>query len=192
MPKIAQAAEAKAKREADERRIGATHTLPERKLLVAVDPGDEHVGIAAFIQEVDEKPVCAWTTETDPVAAADQIARMITRDEVAVLVVERYSLYADKALAQIGSEMHTSELIGVLKYLVRVHNLKVWAGDPKDPWATGPKQRIELAIQGASIKRGTRAQLEARGIVRVGQVKSHSGDAEEHGWHFLLRNGESG
>lgn len=176
MPKIS---EQKAAAEKADRR-GKTYDLGDRHL-IAVDPGDKHVGVALFVRENDGHPACAWAVEMTPTETADLIAGMLTRDELAMVAIERFTLYADKALDQVGSEMLTSELIGVIKYLVRVHNEYVGGG------GVGWGQEVLLRSEGAHSKKAIRSQLKARGIERVGVVGSHTGDAEEQGWYWLYR-----
>lgn len=179
MPKVREVAAKQAK--ADRR--GTTWDLGS-KMLAAIDPGDKHVGFAVFVKEHDGHPVCVYSIEITPDECADRIAGMLFRDELAMVAVEKFTLYADKAMDQIGSEMLTSELIGVIKYLVRVHNDEVEKGDP---WSTG---LVLLKSEGAHAKKAIRAQLKARGIERVGKVGDHTGDAEEQGWYWLYRLGE--
>lgn len=188
MPKVREVAKREAKYGESRLRL----RLGSRSL-VAVDPGDVHVGMAVFVEEEDGTPHCAWAEEYTPDDCADYVAGGLYRGEIGVLVVERFTLYADKALAQVGSQMETSELIGVLKYLVRVHNQYV-LGDSKatirstgagDPWRGEP---VRMWIQGADIKKAIRAQMQARGIERDGVgVGTHHGDALEHGWFRILR-----
>lgn len=183
MPKVKALAEQKAKY------TGTRLRLPGTDRLVAIDPGEVHVGWAEFCEENDGTPVCFNSEEITPDECADRVAAMLFQGDVAHLVVERFTLYADKALAQSGSEMLTSELIGVLRYLVRVHNVGAASALPGSPWTA---QECRLYIQGADIKKGIRAQMKARGIERIGPVGSHHGDAEEHGWYRILRGGEGG
>lgn len=161
--------------------------IPNGMILLGVDPGDKHVGVASFAEDALGYPGCEWSKEYDPVEAIDFISRQIAANAVWGIAVERFSLYADKALAQIGSEFHTSEMIGVIKHLVRVNN--EWVGltgdnDDGSPWSP---PRIRIWIQGADIKKPIRAQMAARGIDRHSPAKSHAGDAEEHGWYRILR-----
>jgi hypothetical protein len=109
---------------------------------------------------------------------------MLFRNELAAIAVEKFQLYSDKAMDQVGSEMLTSQLIGVLNYLVRVHNEFVAGVEDKTPEHLA---RVELWSEGAHVKKAIRAQLQARGIDRVGKVGSHTGDAEEQGWYHLYR-----
>lgn len=179
MPKVAAVREATEK--ADRR--GKTYDLGER-LLVGIDPGDVHVGFAVFCKEHDGHPVCSYTMELTPDECADRVAGMLARGELAVIAIERFSLYEDKALSQVGSEMATSQLIGVINYLARVHNQFVRGVErsaAKD-WA-----EVVLVSEGAHAKKAIRSQLRARGIDRVGKVGSHTGDAEEQGWYWLYR-----
>lgn len=177
MPKIGQVAAATAEAE----RRGKTYDLGA-KALVAIDPGDAHVGFAVFVMD-GAHPACAAAVELTPDEAADRLAGMIARNELHAVAVEKFTLYAEKALAQVGSEMQTPELIGVIKYLVRTHNEYV-RGVP-GPWPG--ETEIALWSEGAHVKKAIRAQLKARGIERVGTVGSHAGDAEEQGWYHLYR-----
>lgn len=182
MPKVKAVKAQEAKYSPDRLRLTGTDRL------VAIDPGDVHVGWAEFCEENDGETVCFNAEELTPDECADRVAGMLFRGDITYLVVERFTLYADKALAQVGSEMQTSELIGVLKYLVRVHN-EGRAGEPGDPWGGGG---CRMWIQGADIKKPIRAQMEARGIERATPVGSHHGDAEEHGWYRILRGADDG
>jgi hypothetical protein len=177
MPKKAAVAAARA--EADRR--GRCYDLGT-KLMVAIDPGDVHVGFAVFAQD-GEHPACAYAMEVTPDEATRRVHGMLARNELAVVCYERFALYADKAMSQVGSEMLTPEMIGVIKYLVAVHNEHA-DGVEKSAWAP---DRIELWSEGAHVKKAIRAQLKARGIDRVGTVGSHSGDAEEQGWYWLYK-----
>lgn len=183
MPKVKAVAAQEKKYSADRLR------LPGRESLVAIDPGDVHVGWAEFCEEHNGEVVCFNAEEITPDECADRVARRLFRGEIRYLVVERFTLYADKALAQVGSEMQTSELIGVLKYLVRVNNEGAAKEGEDDPWS---KTRCTMYIQGADIKKPIRAQMEARGIERTTPVGSHHGDAEEHGWYRILRGEDDG
>jgi len=42
-----------------------------------------------------------------------------------ILVVEEYVLYAHTSRAQIGSQMETVQLIGILKYFAKIHNIPI-------------------------------------------------------------------
>ena len=138
--------------------------------VIAVDPGDVHCGMAEGITKTNGQFLVVRAWEATPDECADYVAGWLLSGELEALVVERFSLYADKATQQIGSEFETAQLIGVLKYLVRV------AGNAK------------LAMQGADIKRSMRAQLKARKIELLPAEADHARDAQLHLWHYVGRN----
>lgn len=155
-------------------------------ILLSIDPGDTHCGLAQFsapgqIEHVEQIDVNVW--EVGPEEAADYVARNLINRTLDVLVVERFRLYGDKAQQQVGSEMLTSELIGVLKYLVRSANELYEAKGDRIP--------VELALQGADIQNPMRKQLRARGIKSQAKGKPHGQSAELHGYFYLFRMLES-
>lgn len=140
-----------------------------QQAVVAIDPGDVHCGMALGIVSTSGQFVCTRAWEATPGECADEVAGWLLAGELQAVVVERFSLYADKAATQVGSSFPTAELIGVLKYLVRV------AGS------------ASIAIQGADIKKSMRAQLAARGIKLLPAEADHARDAQLHLWHYAGR-----
>lgn len=138
--------------------------------VIAIDPGDKHVGIAWWYTDGSRH---AKTLEAE--SAMDTIKNVIENvqmadgDEDCVLVIEEFRLYANKAMAQSWEPMLTSEMIGAIKYV---------AGE----------MDVEVVEQGAYIKNPTRKQLQARGIVQVGDT-IHAKDAELHLIHYCLTEG---
>lgn len=137
--------------------------------VIAIDPGDEHVGLAGWR---------AWEEEISAVEAPaseapDEIALLLTsaaRNGVRIhLVIEEFVLYPWAAVQQSWSPMLTAEMIGMLKWEARRTGAT---------WST----------QGANIKKPMAAQLRGRGIRRVG-VGTHASDAELHLYHYLLKEG---
>jgi hypothetical protein len=147
--------------------------------LLAIDPGGEHVGLAQFEVLDDLQVAVRGVWESPPDEAADVVAGMLLGNTLGVLVVEGFRLYGDKALAQVGSEMHTSELIGVLKYLVRSANYR----NRREGTA-----EVVLALQPAHIQKPMAGQLRARGVKSKAAGLPHGKSAELHGWHYLGRN----
>lgn len=136
-------------------------------LIVAVDPGDKHVGIATWHECEPE----LWTAhEINANQAVNHIKRLLNGCgcNIKILVVESFVLYPDKAGAQAYSPMLTSEMIGALKHVAKEID-------------------TEVVEQGAFIKEPTRKQLKARGIKQLG-VGTHARDAELHLIHYLLKN----
>ena len=141
--------------------------------ICAVDPGGEHVGVAIFARGADSNWRCQRAAEYTPADFEDWFSQEITYGEFRVVVVEEFRLYPDKARAQTGSTMPTAELIGVIKYVVRM-----FGGDTK------------LVLQPAAIKVPTRSLLREHGIKSVAKklkAGGHAADAELHGWCYLLR-----
>lgn len=138
--------------------------MKDLRYVLAVDPGEKHVGVAAWAgalveaQEIEAR-------EALPFAYA---ALESMRDKVRVtLVIEEFRLYPHRAGPQTWAKMGTSEMIGALK----------WSAMQLD---------VEWVEQPASIKESTRRQLKARGIRQVGKGP-HARDAELHLYYYLLR-----
>lgn len=131
---------------------------------LAIDPGDIHVGWA------HHRPNPAWTVitgEWTPAEACQKVITLMTQNEVDELIIEEYILYDRDIGKQAWSKLQTSQLIGALKLIA---------------WMF----RIPVIEQGAYIKKPTRKQLKARGIMPVGKV-IHEKDAELHLYYRILR-----
>lgn len=151
-------------------------TRPQR--LVAIDPGEVHCGVAAFL---DDR--CFEAFEVDPEELYRRLETWLSAGVVDVLVVESFQLYEDKALAQVGSEFGTCECIGVIKYL----HSKL-GGNHKG------RGRVELAMQPAGIKEATSRVLRAKKVVSLAKSRGaggHAFDAELHGYHYIMRQRQS-
>jgi hypothetical protein len=148
------------------------------EMLVAVDPGGVHVGVAVF-KKKQRGWTCDWAGEMTPVLFEDWLAEKLHNGEIEILVVEEWKLFADKAAQQIGSHMETSQLIGSIKYIVRTADLH---------W---PSKQLKLEWQSPNIKIPTRSVLRARGIKSTAKVLKvsgdHASDAELHGYHYIMR-----
>lgn len=133
--------------------------------MLALDPGDIHVGWAVRCQGMVAAGEWGVTESLREVEARLQMCK----DEgfLALVILETFSLYSTHAIAQIGSRMKTSQLIGAIKLLCHKYDT---------PWLE----------QGASIKKPTRAQLRARGIKHRAST-IHGRDAELHLWYRYLR-----
>lgn len=178
--------------------------------MIAVDPGDVHVGVAFFETwgdpTKDEGWECVDTQEMTPEEFEDALLETLLDGDVDILVYEKFFLYEDKAMAQVGSEFRTSQLIGVIRYLWRQQEIHASAHDQArergkiltcelegmtcaDPNRMSGKH-VTLVGQPASIQEPT------AGILRVRKIKStakrnkdtlgHQVSAELHGWHYLL------
>ena len=134
--------------------------------LVAVDPGDKHVGIAIWDRSLGPG-MRSW--EQDAETALGVLEKEFVVG-VQQLVVEKFRLYPDKAGAQSWSPMLTAEMIGALKWMANLY-------------------KIPVCEQGASIKKVSRAQCKARGL-EWKDPSGHATDARLHAWYWLMKEKE--
>lgn len=132
--------------------------------VIAIDPGDKHVGWAVFIDGE-----CTYVAEIEP----DQVPDMMFAggSDPDVVVCEEFRLYPWSMQAQRFSQMATCELIGVIKYLCAT-------------------EVVSLVMQPATIKKVARAQMSARGSVNDAvklRKGGHAADAFLHGWYWLMK-----
>lgn len=156
------------------------HPLYERYLL-AVDPGDEHVGVAAFGLSRDGWEN-AWSCEMTPDEFTSYLSMMAYLGRFDVIVVEEWRLFPQAAPLLVGSDMPTSQLIGVIKYIHRQTKM----GTMRWP---GPE--VELYFQSPQIKKPTRSLLQARKMSSLAKwlkvPNDHATDAELHGWYHIIK-----
>lgn len=148
--------------------------VPPGRLILAVDPGDEHVGVAWFDQ-VDGAWACVYVEEQTPDEFRAYLGPALNSGIFEYFVLESFNLYGDKALEQTGSPMLTSQLIGLAKY---AHWLAVQAGVV-----------CTLVLQAPSIKKAVFAILKRKGYTftadRLKVPAQHVRDAEVHGVKFI-------
>lgn len=138
--------------------------------VLAIDPGDKHVGWASWQREGNHRNAGEVTAGEPTWALLDRIWTE-TGTENTVLVIEEFRLYPDKAPSLSYSRLDTSELIGALKMLARLHQV---------PWVE----------QGASIKKPTKRMAKSRAItLGAAAAGPHAADAELHLLHFLMKTG---
>lgn len=184
--------------------------------LVAIDPGDVHVGVAFFDDDPEEAVAGGWrcvdAQEFEPDEFSDAFAESLINNQFDVVVIERFRLYGDKSKEQTGSEFETSQLIGILKWLVRKHNDHVAmhtsakkhkklakCEQPGGVCHNPPREPtpVKLILQMADIKKPTTAILKRKGIKSVAKPidrelyggRGHVVDAELHGWKAILDKG---
>lgn len=182
--------------------------------IIAIDPGDHWTGVAFFAEDDGDGWYCQGAVEFDePEAFEDALAELLLQEPPAarpsVVIYEKWRLYADKAKQQTGSEFRATQVIGVIKFLVRTQNAHVDRHDAaeaegkmlacelqggmcEDP-ANRP-HRIELIKQPADIKKPTAGILRHKKIKSVAKPiakteygnRDHIVDAELHGWKHIL------
>lgn len=130
---------------------------------LVIDPGDEHVGWVLGGNSVIE--VGEWR----PTEACDAIVHLLTHRKVDEIVLEDFVLYDREYSNQTWSSLKTPQLIGAIKLIAH--------------WF-----RIPVVLQGAHIKKPTRAKMKRLGIIHLGQ-SIHERDAELHYYYRKLRSG---
>lgn len=132
---------------------------------ISIDPGDVHVG---WVQWENLMPV--FLQELTPDECAARLESCLKRKFLDAVVIEDFRLYAKEATVQIGSDMPTCQLIGVIKYITN-------------------QNQVDWLMQGAGIKEPTRGVLRHKEIELLSKqlgLSGHVQDAELHGWHFML------
>lgn len=135
-------------------------------MILAIDPGAIHVGVAEFIDHGNyAEEVKAY--ETTP----DGLYRILADDDIAIetVVCEEFRLYPWAMKEQGFSPIQTVEVIGVIKHLCL-------------------DRKIKLVMQSATIKRPTegilRSLMKGTRLLSHGQGP-HARDAEVHGWYYF-------
>lgn len=135
---------------------------------ICIDPGDRFCGMALF----DEDAECYATLlyEHEHSILYGNLVHWLKAHLLERVVVEDFFLYPDKMQQQGYSQMRTPRAIGVIEWICEL------AGFTKDNGG--------YVEQGASIKKATRAIMNARGVKHVGKVV-HEKDAELHGYYYF-------
>src|SRR5690349_13225582 len=85
---------------------------------VSIDPGDRHVGFAAWCG--DE---CLFAVELTPLECVKALEDKIEAGHLDCIVYEKFALYAWNERSMAGNEFLTTQLIGVIKYLARTSGI---------------------------------------------------------------------
>lgn len=132
---------------------------------ISIDPGDVHVGWVEW-----DNLIPVFMQELTPPEAAERLKKNLESKFWDAVVIEDFRLYAKEATVQIGSDMPTCQLIGVIKYI-------------------SEQYQVDWLMQGAGIKEPTRGVLRHKEIELLSKqlgLSGHVQDAELHGWHFML------
>lgn len=139
--------------------------------------GDGTTGWAVF----EDREIIKWGaikaheyfTQEEYWKAHEDLIMEISPD---TLVVESYNLQGNKALAQTGSSMDTPQLIGYLRMVAWLHNIKWVFQNPQD------KQRVTdpiLVRMGVLEKRGNKYYCNGKSTI------IHQRDAIRHGIFYF-------
>lgn len=106
---------------------------------------------------------------------------LIENEQPDVIVMEDFTLYANKAMQQIGSTMETPQLIGLIKYYCGEHNIELViqrAVDVKNRWS----DKI-LAFKGIIYKDPSGFYRDMNNV----KISRHAKDAIRHGMHYITK-----
>ncbi|QDH48219.1 hypothetical protein SEA_MAMAPEARL_31 [Arthrobacter phage MamaPearl] len=152
------------------------------RMILAVDPGDEHVGVA-WLDREEKGWAVVFVTEMTPDEFLDYIYPALVSGLFRYFVLESFSLYADKLKEQVGSEMLTSQMIGAAKMAVRLANQFAHLNPHM-------MYEVELAMQQPAAKAPAFAILERKKYKftakRLKVPGQHVMDAEVHGIKFVM------
>jgi len=137
-------------------------------ILVAIDPGGAHCGVAAFERDHGAEWRCVVARECTPAACIDLVSEWLEDRILGEIVAEEFRLYPWAAAALAFDPLATVEVIGALRHMAR-------------------RASVAFTTQPATIKRPARALLEHRGLALCAHGP-HARDAELHGWWRLLTN----
>jgi hypothetical protein len=156
---------------------------PEKTMILGIDPGDVHCGIATARASYDDatregRIEVIRSLERTPGDCVDLVAAWCLEGWVDAVAIERFTLYGDKAQLQTGSEMLTAQTIGALRYVIRLCN--------RERRDNGLRE-IPVHLQGADLKKSMRAQCKARGIDLIPAPADHERDAQLHSVAYAMR-----
>lgn len=151
-----------------------------RRRFLAIDPGDEHVGLAEFECKVDEVWYCRWAGEMNPNEFLPWFVEGLQQARWGHVVVESWRLFPESAAYYVGSDMPTSRLIGAIAALAAFL-------PPTSDWLDEP---VVVTLQSPQIKVPTRSILKRRKLRSIAKVLrvsgDHASDAELHGFKYLV------
>lgn len=145
--------------------------------VIAIDPGDTHIGVSIGLTNPTPDMSClAYSAEMERIAALELFQDSIDLGWVHTIVLEDFRLRRDKALAQTGSRMLTSQMIGSIDWMVKDHN------------RMGQSTYIHLVFQQPSILETMKAVCKREGLAPYPGVTSiHARESQLHFWYAALK-----
>jgi hypothetical protein len=144
--------------------------------ILAIDPGDLHVGLADFVEDptTDMGWACVTATETTRDGMRERLVKLIDQpNQYDSIVVERFTLYPDVAMSLTGKEMATSEMIGAIQFAATLAGVPV----------------IRQPASWQQPTRGMLKHLKLKSTAKRMKAGPHAFSAELHGWAYLMRSG---
>lgn len=152
-------------------------------MMLAIDPGDVHVGVAEFIR-IDGIWTCTWAHEYTPDTFLPWFVEGIRSGKWERVLLESWKLFPEAAKLYVGSDMPTSRLIGAIKAIAAFCA-------PEGAWFD---EAPKVILQDPQIKVPTRSMLRRRKLRSVAKILGipldHAADAELHGYKWLFDNKE--
>jgi len=145
---------------------------PEIKQVIAVDPGEKHVGIAVF-----KRQGRGWVINRLLVLEAQEALSWLEMrvPHCDALIIEEYRIFP--GAQNTWSTGPTIEMIGVLKRVAYKAHVPVHM----------VKSATKAAARGLMRARGVMLQ-KADGVEAA--LQNHGEDAQGHGWRWLFKQGE--
>lgn len=143
----------------------------ERRVIIAVDPGDLHQGVAVGQRDPKKGWRCSVAFETRAWQLLLFLSTAAASGNLDAVVYERFVLEPSRAPMLTGTDMETSQVIGAIKYQAGLYG-------------------VPIVGQTNKIKTPTKSVLRARNIksrAKRLKVGGHAADAELHLYHYLLR-----
>lgn len=158
-------------------------------LFWAIDPGETKCGVAIF-----HRGRCVQALRSTPMECVDKLWEHLHHEHPSTrpagLVLERFELRGDLAPQQTGSEMGTSQMIGVVRWMCRVREVPLEMQTPRQAWSmtNNPGKepfRSWPQRKWASYGQGTDAKMaERHGYFRISTSMASSAAREV--WHASL------
>jgi hypothetical protein len=174
-------------------------------VVLAVDPGEEHVGVVVGCRYFAEQPEFSGAADNPhdgweivaPGWRVYEVAEMTPWEFVIwfknniqafdIVTCEKFTLYPHLAKEQVGSEMPTSKLIGWIEFTIRMWN-ECWTKQPGNK--AYRMNEIQYTSYPANIHKGTSAVMKLKKLPFVSPLSpDHARSAELHFWHTLIRAG---
>lgn len=159
-------------------------------LFWAIDPGESKCGVAIF-----QNGRCLQALRSTPDECNDKLWEHTGYGSPAVrpvgVVLERFALRADLAAMQTGSEMGTSQMIGVIRWICRTRGVPLVMQTPSQAWSLDTDPGTEPfrswpQRRWASYGHGKDAKMaERHGYFRVSTSRPTA--AERDAWRASLR-----